>query len=185
MFCGTFDCSGIPAATLATIPNYYLTYLGPTNPVNKQQREDHALRSPMRNTRSPTRSRCRAVSAIGANQNVHGCGNDGGDGTWSAYPSQIQELLQLLNGTIGIADYLQPGAPGGLGVNLGPYACSTTGPGPLFHPLYFTNQLNENNISWRAGVNWKAWEARCATSTSAGLQVGQLPRRWRPRPPPS
>lgn len=177
IFCfAGFDCSTIPPATLATIPLYYLTTLGPTNPVNKQGTSTYAAFANAEYPLTDTLTLQAGVRYTESRKNFHGCGNDGGDGTWSEVSRQIQNLLELLNGTIGINQYLQPGAPGGLGVNLGPYACSTTGPGPLFHPQYFTSQLNEDNVSWRVGVNWKAWEGTLLyVNVSQGWKSGAYP----------
>ncbi len=167
-------CNGVP---LAGVPVFYLTTLGPTQPVNKMHTEVFAF---FANAEYPIWDDL--TFQLGGrytetNKDSHGCGNDGGDGTWSAVSQQIQDLLEVLNGTITPAQYLQPGnSPGGLGVNLGPGACSTTGPGPLFHPQPFFSILNENNISWRTGLNWKPTDNTLLYfNVSQGWKAGSFP----------
>ena len=71
------------------------------------------------------------------------CGNDGGDGNWS----YVAYILQYAFGST--SPVLTP-----------PGSCSSTGPGPTFNSPnggngLFYEQLNQNNISWQVGVNWK------------------------------
>ncbi|MBN9559062.1 MAG: TonB-dependent receptor [Alphaproteobacteria bacterium] len=170
---GPFDCSGVPAG----VPAFYQTYLGPTNPTNQQHTQTMAIYA---NGEYPILDNLTAQAGIRftqTNKSFHGCGYDGGDGTWSLVSEQIQNMLQLFSGVIPISTYLQPGASsGGGGINVGPGACATTGPGPSFHPEHFTSLFNENNVSWRAGLNWKPVEDTLLyVNVSRGWKSGSFP----------
>ena len=83
-----------------------------------------------------------------------GCAYDSGDGAWSATSKLIQNLRAFATGGITEAEYLAGLGPG---VDAGPGGCATTGPGPSFNPLQpgFAETLNQDNVSFRAGLNWK------------------------------
>jgi outer membrane receptor protein involved in Fe transport len=174
ILCFALDCTGVD---LTGVPLYYLTTLGPTQPVNRQHTQIMAI---FANGEYPILDDLTLQAGIRftqTNKSFHGCGNDGGDGTWATVSQQIQNLLELLNGFITPATYLQPGAaPGGNGVNLGPGSCSTSGPPPTFHPQFFTDFLNENNVSWRTGLNWKVDENTLLYfNVSRGWKAGSYP----------
>jgi len=158
---GAVLCGGQAACTAAGfnvvgVPDNYLIYLGPTAPTNEQETESYAFFASGEYEITDEFAIEAGVRYTNTYKSSYGCGNDGGDGSWSKVSQGIQNLLQMLNGTITLQEYLAPGgAPGGLGVDLGPFACSTTGPGPLFHPEVFFDELEEDNISWKIGLNWK------------------------------
>ncbi|HUZ14092.1 MAG TPA: TonB-dependent receptor [Caulobacteraceae bacterium] len=167
-------CTGVP---LAGVPLFYLTTLGPTRPVDRQRTTVWAGFGDVEYPITEALTLEGGVRFTQTDKNFHGCGNDGGDGTWAAVSQQIQDLLEVLNGAITPAQYLQPGlAPGGNGINVGPGGCGTTGPGPSFHPQPFDSKLNENNVSWRAGVNWKpAVDTLLYANVSQGWKSGSFP----------
>jgi outer membrane receptor protein involved in Fe transport len=167
-------CTGV---NLAGVPLFYLTTLGPTQPTNREHTQSMAV---FANGEYPIFDSLTAQ--LGArftqtNKDSQGCGNDGGDGTWSTVSQEIQDLLEVLHGSITPAQYLQPGAsPGGNGINPGPGACATTGPGPSFHPQPFFTVLNQNNVSWRAGLNWKPVDDTLLYfNVSQGWKAGSFP----------
>jgi outer membrane receptor protein involved in Fe transport len=91
---------------------------------------------------------------------------------------QIQNLLAVLTGAIPIETYLQPGAPGGLGIDVGAGNCGTTGPGPTFNPIAagFTDTLDEDNVSWRVGLNWTPTpDLLVYGNVSRGFKAGVFP----------
>jgi iron complex outermembrane receptor protein len=125
------------------------------------------------------------------------CGADGGDGSWSVVASQISNLLELLdtsagylnlaygsasqsmpvNGFISPTDAYLNGA--GRGINAGRGGCGTTGFAPdyaSYGAVYPGTQLNEHNISWKAGLNWKVTpETLLYVIISQGYKGGSFP----------
>ncbi len=174
VLCGAINCTGV---NLTGVPLYYFTYLGPTQPVDQQQTSIYAGYANMQYPITRTLTFQAGARYTQTNKSFHGCGNDGGDGTWATVSQQIQDLLELLHGTITPAQYLQPGtSPGGNGINVGPGQCATTGPGPTFNPQYFTDTLDQNNVSWRTGFNWKAWRGTLLYfNVSQGWKEGAYP----------
>lgn len=75
-----------------------------------------------------------------------GCANDAGDGTWSTISDEIQIVLQLVGGHPIIG-----------GAGLGPGGCGTTGTAPTFFPAAggYEDELNEDNWSWKVGLDWQ------------------------------
>jgi iron complex outermembrane recepter protein len=152
-----FDCTGLD---LTGVPLFYLNYLGPTAPTNEQTTETKAV---FASAEFPITEQLTVLGGIRyteLHKDYSGCGYDGGDGSWAQVSQNIQNLLAVLTGGITIGEYLQPGNPGGPGVNVGPGACGTTGPGPTFNPDPdgFERTLDEDNVSWRVGLNYTPME---------------------------
>ena len=91
------------------------------------------------------------------------CGNDGGDGTWA----MVAFILQ--------------GAFGSTSPKLSPAGtCASTGPGPTFNSppdggLFFAS-LNQHNVSWQVGLNWKPIPDTLAyVNISKGYKGGSFP----------
>jgi outer membrane receptor protein involved in Fe transport len=174
VLCAAFNCTGLD---LTGVPAFYLIPLGPTAPINIQETEAYAFYASGEYKLTDEFAIEAGVRYTSTKKNQQGCGLDGGDGSWSRVSQGIQNLLQVLNGTIPIGTYLAPGGvPGGLGVNLGPNACSTTGPGPLFHPQDFRDVLDEDNVSWKIGVNWKPVDGTLVyANVKQGYKQGAYP----------
>lgn len=91
------------------------------------------------------------------------CGNDGGDGTWAF-------VAYVLQGAFGSPSPVM--SPAG--------SCASTGPGPTFNSpaggnLFFAD-LNEDNISWQAGLNWEPSDDILAyVNLSQGYKAGSFP----------
>jgi outer membrane receptor protein involved in Fe transport len=93
------------------------------------------------------------------------CGNDGGDGTWA----QVAYTLQYF--------YIPPStgpAPSP------PGTCASTGAGPTYNSppggglIY--SQLNQNNVAWRAGLNWTGLkDTLLYVNISQGYKGGSYP----------
>ncbi len=140
--------------------------LGPTQPNNRQNSETWAV---FASFDYPIREDL--IFQLGARytdqeRDYRGCGGDAGDGTWSDISEGIQAILQ--GEFTGNADT----------VNAGPGGCGSTGPAPLFHPVPsgFTNELNEDNVSWRVGLNWEATpESLYYVNVSQGYKSGSFP----------
>lgn len=144
--------------------------LGPTQPNNRQESQTWAvfgsLEYPLRED---------LMLQVGARytdqkRDYRGCGGDAGDGSWSDISEGIQAILQFFNdmntfGTLGT-------------VAAGPGGCGSTGPAPNFHPIPsgFTNSLDEDNVSWRVGLNWEATaESLYYFNISQGYKSGSFP----------
>ena len=139
--------------------------LGPTRPSNDQTTKQWAA---FGNAEYPLGEKLTIQGGIRYTENRKdfiGCGNDGGDGTWSFISQQIQNFLALVNGF-----------PVGKGVNPGPNACATTGPPPTFNPQNFRAQLNQNNLSWRAGLDYRPdADTLLYGNVSQGYKAGSFP----------
>ena len=139
--------------------------LGPTRPSNDQTTKQWAV---FGNVEYPLGDQITVQGGIRYTDNRKdfiGCGNDGGDGTWSFISQNIQNFLALVNGH-----------PVGRGVNPGPNACATTGPPPTYNPRNFSAELNQNNLSWRAGVNFRPNnDTLLYGNVSQGYKAGSFP----------
>jgi outer membrane receptor protein involved in Fe transport len=94
-------------------------------------------------------------------RDFNGCTYDGGDGTWALTSALIQPFLGSTN-----ALQVQPGE------------CSTTGPAPDFNPVPTGHvlSLEEDNTSWRVGVNWAMNENTLVYGNiSKAYKNGQFP----------
>src|SRR5690606_17683643 len=80
-------------------------------------------------------------------RDFRGCGQDGGDGPWSTISQAIQNLLITGDPFVNSAF---PDSTQGPGIDVGPGGCGTTGPAPEFLPEYVLDDLDQDNISWRA-----------------------------------
>lgn len=179
-----YDCSGVD---LTGVPAVYFIPLGPTAPTNDQETESYAFFASGEYYFTEELSIEAGIRYTNTTKSSFGCGYDGGDGTWSNVSQGIQNLLQLLNGVITIDQYLAAGnEPGGLGIDVGPGACATTGPGPvgtpggvpggLFHPQTFFDELEEDNVSWKVGLNWKPMEGTLLyANVKQGYKQGAYP----------
>jgi outer membrane receptor protein involved in Fe transport len=142
--------------------------LGPTNPVDKQKTETAAV---FGNAEYPLTDKFTVHAGLRYTEQwktFHGCGDDGGDGTWSAISQAIQNYLESV--------YNPANGVQGQGVNPGPYACATTGVGPTFNPQPFDETLDQNNVSWRVGADYHPVEDTLLyVSASQGWKSGAFP----------
>ncbi|MGI9327626.1 MAG: TonB-dependent receptor [Pseudomonadales bacterium] len=100
-------------------------------------------------------------------RDYRGCANDAGDGTWSTISDEIQIVLQLVGGHPVIG-----------GAGLGPGGCATTGVAPTFHPEPngYTDELDEDNFSWKVGLNYERDENSLYWFTvTQGYKSGSFP----------
>jgi len=94
-------------------------------------------------------------------RDFNGCTNDGGDGTWALTSAIIQPFLGSTNPL-----QVEPGE------------CSTTGAAPDFNPVPNGHDLSldEDNTSWRVGVNWAMNdETLVYGNVSKAYKNGQFP----------
>lgn len=149
--------------------------LGPTNPQNRQQTKTYAGFANVEYPLTETISAHAGIRYTKVNKDYQGCAHDGGDGSWSAASKNIQNLLAFVNGFITEAQYAAGEGPG---IDPGPGACATTGPGPTFNPAVpdFFNKLYQGNWSFRAGIDWKVVpDTLVYANISRGFKAGGFP----------
>jgi len=142
--------------------------LGPTNPNNRQTTDTYAFFANLEYPVLDTVTVQGGVRYTNQKRDYRGCGSDAGDGTWADISTEIQRLLQYLNNNAAITS----------GVDAGPGNCASTGPAPLFTPIPsgFTDSLDEDNVSWRVGVNWAVDpEILIYANISQGYKSGSFP----------
>lgn len=164
--------TAVPTQVFNRIP------LGPTNPNSRQSIETWAVFANVDFPLTPTLIGQAGVRYTEQTRDHRGCGNDGGDGTWADISAEIQQLLQWL-------DQGAPALPNGLPdlsnttfLDAGPGNCGTTGPGPDYAavPEGFTSELDEDNTSWRIGVNWYLDDTKMLyANVRKGYKSGSFP----------
>ena len=93
------------------------------------------------------------------------CGGDGGDGNWSEVAYTLEQFYSPPSTSPAAAP---------------PGTCASTGPGPTYNPppgggLTFS-QLNQHNVSWRVGLNWKPMrDTLLYANISQGYKGGSYP----------
>jgi outer membrane receptor protein involved in Fe transport len=153
--------TAVPTMVLTATP------LGPTNPNNRQTTDTYAI---FGNVEYPVMDNVSLQGGLrytNQKRDYRGCGNDGGDGTWADISAEIQTVLQIVLGHPVVG-----------GLDVGPGNCGTTGPAPTFHPIAsgFTDELDEDNVSWRVGVNWETAPGRLLyANVSQGYKSGSFP----------
>jgi iron complex outermembrane recepter protein len=153
--------TAVPTIVLSATP------LGPTNPNNRQKTDTWAVFGNVEYPLRDTVSVHAGLRYTDQQRDYRGCGNDGGDGTWAAISAEIQTVLQIVLGHPVIG-----------GLDVGPGNCGTTGPAPTFFPTPtgFTDELDEDNVSWRVGVNWDVAPGRLLyANISQGYKSGSFP----------
>lgn len=148
--------------------------LGPTMPVNKQGVKTWAVFANAEYPVTDTLTLIGGVRYTNQKRRFMGCGTDGGDGTWAAVSELIQEYLRANYDPDGdgVPNPMPPGhsdvAPGG---------CGTTGPAEnMFAAGFVYDNLNEDNVSWRAGVNWAPIDGTLLyANVSKGYKAGSFP----------
>jgi outer membrane receptor protein involved in Fe transport len=101
-----------------------------------------------------------------------GCADDAGDGTWSAISDEIQTLLQILDSLVDPTVAIVGGA------GLGPGACATTTTAYPYwpEPGGYVDELDEDNWSWKVGINYERDENSLYWFTiTQGYKSGSFP----------
>jgi outer membrane receptor protein involved in Fe transport len=170
--------------------------LGPTAPTDRQQTDTYAVYASGEYPIMDNLSLVGGVRFTQEDKSAEVCGDDGGDGTYADDAVRIANLLQYvdptgyinttyggasqsnpINGFISPTDaYLNEG---GDAVNPGPGGCTLIGPGPSYiveGTHLPTAHLNENNVAWKAGLNWKVQpETLLYVTISQGYKGGAFP----------
>jgi outer membrane receptor protein involved in Fe transport len=150
-----------PDSSSATI---FGSYLGPTRPLNRQKTHTYGVFANVEVPLSETLSLQGGARYTKQVRHFYGCGSDAGDGSWALGSQRIQNLLITGNPFVGP------------GINPGATLCGTTGPAPDFAPGLTFDKLNEDNVSWRGGVNWKPAPGTLAyANISRGYKSGSFP----------
>ncbi|PLW81200.1 hypothetical protein CWI75_16310 [Kineobactrum sediminis] len=146
--------------------------LGPTRPLSDQDVETWAV---FGNMEYPVGDFTFHAGARYTDQkrDFIGCGQDGGDGSWSTISQGIQNLLitgdPFVNSSF-------PDTTQGPGVDAGPGGCGTTNEPPDFAPGYVYDSLDEDNFSWRLGSKWQATDGTMFYgNVSKGYKAGSFP----------
>jgi outer membrane receptor protein involved in Fe transport len=139
--------------------------LGPTRPEDHQTTNTYAVYASGDYPILPTLDFEAGVRFTQENKRGGVCGDDGGDGTWAQVAYQLQYF------------YVPP--------STGPAAsppgtCASTGAGPTYNSppggglIYST--LDENNVSWKVGLNWKpVTDTLFYVNISQGWKGGSYP----------
>ena len=137
--------------------------LGPTSPTDLQTTDTYAV---FAHAEYPILDDLTAIAGIRyTRENKLGgvCANDGGDGTWALVAFALQPALGSTS------PVLSP-----------PGTCASTGPAPTYNSppngaLFFA-KLDEDNVAWQAGLNWKANpESLLYVNISKGYKGGSFP----------
>jgi len=146
--------------------------LGPTQPLNEQEINTYGIFANLEYVFGD-------ITAYGGarytkqTRDFRGCGQDGGDGSWAYISQAIQNLLITGDPFVNSAF---PDATQGPGIDVGPGGCGTTGPAPDYFPEYVIDSLDEDNVSWRAGLKWDITSDHMLyANVSRGYKAGAFP----------
>jgi iron complex outermembrane receptor protein len=165
--CGTLGVYGG-----VTIPGQLNTalVLGPTKPTDRQETNTYAVYASGEYPILDNLTLLGGVRFTEEDKKGGVCGNDGGDGTWA----NVAYVLQTFSGS-----------PFGLAVASPPGTCASTGPGPTFNTPgqrtgpgggLISSHLNQHNLAWRAGLNWKVTsDDLLYVNISQGYKGGSYP----------
>ena len=199
--CTPAETLGSPSYNATLYPQAISLTLGPTEPSDFQKRHTYSVFAHLEYPILDNLTLLGGVRYTEADLTGGTCGGDGGDGSWANVAENISNLLEVLNGTTTLQQYISPTATGGAGfhaadgsnlqsggygVNVGPHGCGTTGPGPYFKSFGAANvpvssrfpggTLNQHNIAWTAGLNWKVTPSTLLYFTaSQGYKGGSFP----------
>ena len=123
----------------SVVPVFGFIDYGPTKPTSEQDGKTWAAFANVEYNLSDSVILQAGVRYTDMERDFNGCTYDGGDGTWAFTSFLIQPFLGSTNPLL-----VQPGE------------CSTTGAAPDFNPVPGGHELSleEDNTSWRVGLNW-------------------------------
>ena len=145
----------------SVVPVFGFIDYGPNNPNAAQEVQTWAMFANVEYSLNETVTLQAGIRYTDQERDFNRCTDDGGDGTWALTSALIQPFLGSTNPL-----QVQPGE------------CSTTGPGPDFNPVPTGHNLslNEDNTSWRVGVNWAANDTTLVYgNVSKAYKNGQFP----------
>jgi iron complex outermembrane receptor protein len=146
----------------SVVPVFGVIDFGPGLPNNAQEATTYAIFGNVEYQATDTVILHAGLRYTDQERDFEGCTNDGGDATWSLTSFLIQPFLGSTNPLLP-----EPGA------------CGTTGVAPDYNPPVIgghKGSLDEDNTSWRVGVNWDVSEAAMLYgNVSKGYKNGQFP----------
>lgn len=149
--------------------------LGPTRPTNRQQRNTYAVYASGEYPIFDNVTLLGGVRYTKALNHAGVCGNDGGDGSWAnvGYALQMVQLEVFSGKTPAEAAALAKLSPAGSCASTGPKADNFNSPA---NGALFSERLDEDNLSWRAGVNYKLdLHKLLYVNISQGYKSGSFP----------
>jgi outer membrane receptor protein involved in Fe transport len=185
-----------PSWNSTLYPTTFNYTLGPTAPRDEQQTDTYAIYASGEYPLLDNLTLIGGVRFTQEDKSARVCGHDGGDGTYALIATQISNLYETIlpggstgttyggasqanpiNGYVSPVDAYLNGV--GNAVNPGPGGCTLIGNAPDFPVLGVnlpTAHLNENNVAWKAGLNWKVRpETLLYLSISQGYKGGAFP----------
>ena len=174
--CAASETPGSPTYNPAAYPLFLTLPLGPVDLSTTQHDDTYAVYASGEYPIVKDVTLLGGIRYTAENIRAEQCTFDGGDGTFSDLTQGFSNLAEVLTGAITADQYLN-GL--GHGVNAGPGGCATTGPGPNFlssgaNP--YSGKLDQSNISWKAGLNWKPVEQTLLyVNISQGYKSGSFP----------
>ncbi|HEU4430584.1 MAG TPA: TonB-dependent receptor [Myxococcota bacterium] len=175
-FMQTYGIStAVPTQVFTRLP------LGPTNPNSRQSTDTYAFFANLEYPVLDALTVQGGVRYTNQKRDYRGCGSDGGDGTWADISAEIQGLLQYFDWSPAddfsdLAAFF--GSPAFNPFDAGPGNCASFGPPPLYRPepAGFTDELDEDNVSWRVGLNYNVTPDILAyANVSKGYKSGSFP----------
>ena len=145
----------------SVVPIFGFIDFGPSRPNNAQDTTTYAVFGNVTYDVTEAITLHAGIRYTDQEKDFVGCTNDGGDGTWSLTAFLIQPFLGSTSPVL--AD---------------PGECGTTGTAPDFNAVVggHRDSLNEDNISWRVGMNWNSNDATLVYGNiSKGYKNGQFP----------
>lgn len=154
-----------PGALLPVLYGNNAIVLGPTRPEDNQITDTYAVYGSFDYPILQDLVLQGGVRFTQENKTGGVCGNDGGDGTWA----QVAYTLQYFYAPPSTSPAASP-----------PGTCASTGAGPTYNSppggglIY--SQLNQNNVSWRVGLNWTGiQDTLLYANISQGWKGGSYP----------
>jgi iron complex outermembrane receptor protein len=145
----------------SVVPVFGFIDFGPNNPNNTQEVKTAAIYGNVEYSLSDEVLVYAGLRYTDQKRDFNGCTDDGGDGTWALTAFLIQPFLGSTNP-----------------VQAAPGECATTGLAPDFNavPGGHTGELDEDNVSWRVGLNWFVNDdTMFYGNISKGYKNGQFP----------
>ncbi|HWA61935.1 MAG TPA: TonB-dependent receptor [Caulobacteraceae bacterium] len=138
--------------------------LGPTKPTDTQTTDTYAVFAHAEYPILPTVTLLGGVRYTREDKLGGVCGNDGGDGTWALVAYALQPFFGSTSPAL---------SPAGSCASTGTAAMNFNSPpnGALFYA-----NLNEDNVAWQAGLNWKPNpDTLLYVNVSQGYKGGSFP----------
>ena len=162
-----------PGALLPILYGNNAVVLGPTRPEDNQLTDTYAVYGSFEYPLLDTLTLLGGVRFTEEDKLGGVCGNDGGDATWAQVAYTLQYFSAQTSPPIDLNGSTSP-------VVSPPGTCASTGPAPTYNSppggglIY--SRLDQNNVSWRAGLNWTGIQNTLLyVNISQGYKGGSFP----------